>query len=165
MAEVADTTLTVMVGGWGGRFLPIHGTNCHNYFNIVHDFLVRSDENREYIPGMAEAWKVSEDGMTWTVTIRDDGKFHDGRAVTAEDIYFNWLQQFGPGVQEVATSGSARRASQNVDKIELISDTEVSLTHINADSGFLGFISDTDGACQGVVTPGWGTGIKSTTKA
>ena len=155
MAEVADTTLTVMVGGWGGRFLPIHGTNCHNYFNIVHDFLVRSDENREYIPGMAESWKVSEDGLTWTVSIRDDGKFHDGRAVTAEDIYFNWLQQFGPGVQEVATSGSARRASQNVEKIELISDTEVSLTHINADSGFLGFISDTDGACQGVVTPGW----------
>ena len=153
--EIANTTLTVMVGGWGGRFLPIHGTNCHNYFNIVHDFVVRTDQDREYIPGMATDWGVSPDGYTWTFNIRDNGYFHDGKKVSAEDVYFTWLQQFGPGAQEVATSGSARRMAQSVETIELISATEVSITHSNVDSGYLGFVSDSDGACQGAVLPSW----------
>ncbi len=34
--------------------------------------------------------KSSEDGLTWTVTIRDDVKFTDGEPLTAEDVAFTY---------------------------------------------------------------------------
>ena len=90
--------VTVMVGGWGGRFSPAHATNCHVYDVSMHGYLIRSrDDNRAFIPGIATKWEVSADGKTWTVTIRDGVKFHDGKPVTAADVLFTWLQSWGPG--------------------------------------------------------------------
>lgn len=39
---------------------------------------------------LAEDMQVSEDGMTWTVTIREDVKFTDGEPLTAEDVVFTY---------------------------------------------------------------------------
>ena len=151
--EIAPITLTVMVGGWGHRFLPLHGTNCHNHYNVIHDFLIRTDDNRAAIPGMASEWDISEDGHTWTVTIRDDGYFHDGSKVTGDDLLYTWLQAWGPGAQQVATSSSATNMAVNVESIELTDPQTVAIKHINIDSSFEGFISDASGACQGIIKP------------
>jgi peptide/nickel transport system substrate-binding protein len=152
-ADIHPGKVVIMVGGWGGRFSQLHGTNCHNYDVNFHGHMIRSNENRKFIPGIATAWEVSEDGHTWTVTVRDDAVFHDGQPVTAEDVEFTWLQSWGPGSIEVATSSSAINMGRNVEKIEQVSPDQVSLTTINIDSGFPGFISDTSGACQGMVLP------------
>ncbi len=151
--EISPITLTVMVGGWGHRFLPVHGTNCHNHYNVIHDFLIRTDANRASIPGMLASWDLSEDGHTWTATVRDDGYFHDGSKVTGEDLLFTWLQAWGPGAREVATSSSATNMAANVELIEQVGPQQVSITHINIDSSFEGFISDASGACQGIIRP------------
>jgi peptide/nickel transport system substrate-binding protein len=143
----------IMVGGWGGRFTPLHSTDCHSYQMSFHDFLIRSDENRQYIPGMATGWKVSEDGRTWTVTLRDDAVFHDGTPVTAEDVEFTWLQSWGPGSIPIATSSTALNMARNVEKIEQIGPNQVSITTINVDSSVPNLISDATGSCQGVVLP------------
>jgi peptide/nickel transport system substrate-binding protein len=143
----------IMVGGWGGRFTPLHSTDCHSYQMSFHDFLIRSDENRQYIPGIATEWKVSEDGRTWTVTLRDDAVFHDGTPVTAEDVEFTWLQSWGPGSIPIATSSTALNMARNVEKIEQISPNQVSITTINVDSSVSNLISDATGSCQGVVLP------------
>ena len=143
----------IMVGGWGGRFTPLHSSDCHSYQISFHDFLIRSDQNRQYIPGMATEWEVSEDGRTWTVTLRDDALFHDGTPVTAEDVEFTWLQSWGPGSIPIATSSTALNMARNVEKIEQISPNQVSITTINVDSSFPNLISDATGSCQGVVLP------------
>ena len=39
---------------------------------------------------LATDMETSEDGMTWTVTIRSDVKFTDGEALTAEDVAFTY---------------------------------------------------------------------------
>ena len=39
---------------------------------------------------LATDMNVSDDGMTWTVTIRDDVKFTDGEKLTAEDVAFTY---------------------------------------------------------------------------
>jgi peptide/nickel transport system substrate-binding protein len=52
----------------------------------IHDRLVSRDYNFSYQPGLAERWEVSEDGLTWTFFLRKDVKFHDGSALTAEDV-------------------------------------------------------------------------------
>ena len=71
-----EDKVTILVGGWGGRFAPLYNSGCHA-FGINHGgFLVRSDENRQAIPGIATDWQVSDDGLTWTFTVRDNALFH-----------------------------------------------------------------------------------------
>lgn len=52
--------------------------------------LVRLDENEKAIPGVAKEWKVSDDGLTYTFTLRDDAKWSDGKPVTAKDFEYAW---------------------------------------------------------------------------
>jgi peptide/nickel transport system substrate-binding protein len=43
------------------------------------------DEHFNIQPQMAQGWTVSDDGLTYTITLRDGLAWHDGRTVTAED--------------------------------------------------------------------------------
>ncbi|AHM56013.1 oligopeptide-binding protein OppA [Peptoclostridium acidaminophilum DSM 3953] len=58
---------------------------------IVNAFegLMRLDENDKAIPGMAEKYEVSEDGLTYTFHIRD-AQWSDGEPVTAKDFEYSW---------------------------------------------------------------------------
>ena len=57
-------------------------TRDHGY--MVYDTLVATDANFKIQPQMAE-WKISDDKLTYTFTLRDGLKWHDGKPVTAED--------------------------------------------------------------------------------
>src|SRR6202000_369848 len=39
----------------------------------------------EIQPQMVDTWKTSDDGLTWTFTLRDGLEWHDGKPVTGED--------------------------------------------------------------------------------
>ena len=60
-----------------------HITRNHGY--MIYDTLLGTDENNQIQPQMVEGWEVSDDGKTYTFTLRDGLKWHDGGAVTAED--------------------------------------------------------------------------------
>src|SRR6202795_1790704 len=51
---------------------------------MIFDTLAAEDANFKIQPQMAE-WKVSDDKLTYTFTLRDGLKWHDGTPVTAED--------------------------------------------------------------------------------
>ncbi len=56
---------------------------------IYSGALLRLDENTlEYIPNMAERYTISEDGLTFTFTLRETMKWSDGEPITAHD--FKW---------------------------------------------------------------------------
>src|ERR1700680_5148362 len=55
-----------------------------DYGYMVYDTLVATDSNFKIQPQMAD-WKVSDDKLTYTFTLRDGLKWHDGAPVTAED--------------------------------------------------------------------------------
>lgn len=46
--------------------------------------------------GMAESYAVSEDGLTYTFTLRKDAKWSDGAAVTADDFVYAWRRVLAP---------------------------------------------------------------------
>jgi len=143
-----------MVGDWEtGRMTPLYTVN-HNYGMIVHGFLVSSNEKRELIPGIASEWTVSEDGKTWTFTIRDGVKFHDGQPVTAEDVYFTWLYNWGPGALEKTTSSTIQQHARNTVKIEQVDPQSVSINTEIVDASIPFFLSDGVGSVQGIVMPG-----------
>src|ERR1700709_1240119 len=55
-----------------------------DYGYMVYDTLLATDSNFKIQPQMAD-WKVSDDKLTYTFTLRDGLKWHDGAPVTAED--------------------------------------------------------------------------------
>ncbi|MFC0239505.1 ABC transporter substrate-binding protein [Rhodopseudomonas telluris] len=72
-------------------------TRDHGY--MVYDTLLAMDANFKVQPQMAD-WKVSDDKLTYTFTLRDGLKWHDGTPVTAEDCVASlkrWGQKDGMG--------------------------------------------------------------------
>lgn len=63
--------------------------------NNTFEGLVR-EKNGEVLPGMAESWSVSADGLTVTFNIRDDAKWSDGSDLTADDFVRSWLRGMDP---------------------------------------------------------------------
>lgn len=60
--------------------------------NIVGDMimgLTTEDAKGEPVPGAAESWETSPDGLTWTFHLRDH-QWSDGQPVTADDFIFSW---------------------------------------------------------------------------
>lgn len=55
----------------------------------VYDPLVWPVHGGEVIPWIAKNWTISNDGLTYTFTIRQDVKFHDGGNLTADDVAFS----------------------------------------------------------------------------
>ncbi|HVV39765.1 MAG TPA: ABC transporter substrate-binding protein [Nitrobacter sp.] len=66
-------------------------TRDHGY--MIYDTLLAMDSNFKIQPQMAE-YKVSDDKLTYTFTLRDGLKWHDGPPVTAEDCVAS-LQRWG----------------------------------------------------------------------
>ncbi len=72
---------------------PIRSTDA--YAKIIHDhvldsFLKRNLDTFEWDPYLAEKWTVSEDGKTFTFTLRKNVKWHDGKPLTAQDAVFSF---------------------------------------------------------------------------
>ncbi len=57
-------------------------------FNIFEG-LVKPDENGNLIGAVASDYTISQDGLVYTFTLRENVKFHNGNAVTAEDVKYS----------------------------------------------------------------------------
>ena len=57
-------------------------------FNVFEG-LVKPDENGNLIPAVASEYSISETGDTFTFTLREGVKFHDGSTVTVGDIVYS----------------------------------------------------------------------------
>ncbi|QNE35456.1 ABC transporter substrate-binding protein [Leifsonia shinshuensis] len=56
----------------------------------VLDNLTSLDENHKVVPWLATAWKQSDDGLTWTFTLKKGVKFTDGTPLTAAAVAYNF---------------------------------------------------------------------------
>lgn len=82
-------------------------TRNHGY--LVYDTLFSMDENFKPQPQMVDTWEVSDDKKTWTFTLREGLKFHDGQPVTAEDCIASlkrWGARDGMGQQLMGVTES-----------------------------------------------------------
>jgi len=58
--------------------------------------LVVPDGGNNLVPGAAESWTISPDGLVYTFKLRANGKWSDGTPVTAEDWVFSWRRTVDP---------------------------------------------------------------------
>lgn len=64
----------------------------------IFDGLVMFDRTLTPLPALAEFWKASRDGLTWTFTLRRGVAFHHGREVTADDVVYSLTRLLDPKV-------------------------------------------------------------------
>ncbi|MGI6684686.1 MAG: ABC transporter substrate-binding protein [Bacillota bacterium] len=84
-----NDTIIIGTSDFSGVFNPIY---CEMAFDaavteLIFDGLVEADYNARPIPGMAD-YKISDDGLTYTFTLREGLKFSDGTPVTTKDVEF-----------------------------------------------------------------------------
>lgn len=67
---------------------------------LLHSFecLLAVDQDGKLIPGQAESYETSEDGLTWTFHLRDGLKWSDGSDLTANDFVYSWKRVCDPMV-------------------------------------------------------------------
>lgn len=86
----------------GGTLVTVLGTNVRNLNSAVQSGIatgfpgaqlfaspLRYDEDWTPQPYLAESWEVSEDGLTVTLNLVKNAKFHDGQPLTSKDVAFS----------------------------------------------------------------------------
>lgn len=104
-------------------------------FTIVqHLFegLYRFDDNSQPVPGLAEKVDISQDGKTYTFTLRDDAKWSNGEKVTSADFLYAWKRLVNPAtvgpnaylLDNVINSQEIREGKKKIDEIGLAAPDE-----------------------------------------
>ena len=97
--------------------------------------------------GIANDWKISNDGHTWEFTIREGIKFHDGSDVTVEDVMFS--NSFN--VSQEATSVSAVRVARQLTNREITGPDTFSIS-TETPLGIIGAAwGEIDNSTQGII--------------
>lgn len=84
-ADAAGTELRRGNGGDPGSLDPVQAEDLHAYrvLGDLYEGLLAAGADGEPVPGVAESWTVSEDGLVWRFRLRDDALWSNGKRVTA----------------------------------------------------------------------------------
>lgn len=75
----------------------VTGLPEHHIVDALFEGLVYKDPyTLEIQPGVAKSWDISEDGKVYTFYFREDAKWSNGDAVTAEDFRWSWWRAMQP---------------------------------------------------------------------
>lgn len=83
-AQTVTAVLEAEIVTLDPHFTPAYITRTFGY--MVFDTLFAMNAAGEVKPQMVQSWTTSPDGLTWTFTLRDGLKWHDGTDVAATDI-------------------------------------------------------------------------------
>ena len=91
-------------------------------FNIFEG-LVKPDENGNLICAVASDYSISDDGLVYTFTLRDNVKFHNGNTVTGEDVKYSLERAAGllDGTPLISTL-------QTIQSVDILDDKTVQVT-------------------------------------
>ena len=134
-------TLNISLSASPALLDPVKYTGVYEsqIINTICDTLVQySMDLAEIVPCLATEWTVSDDGITYTFTLRDDvkfqpGEYQDGRAMTAEDVKYSL---------ERSNVESTHNRHDMLDHCNVISDTEIECVLKTPNSAFLTALTD-----------------------
>ncbi len=101
-------------------------------YSNVFEGLTRFSSDGSVIPGLAESWEISEDGLTYTFSLREGVSFHDGTVLDAGDVVFSLDRA------RAEDSTNAQKALfGNIATVEATDDTTVTVTLSAPQGNFL----------------------------
>jgi peptide/nickel transport system substrate-binding protein len=117
MDAAASAGGTIILGSSGdisttNPLLASDSTTINMLGQVFEPLLGASPIDGQPVPGLADSWTVSDDGLTYTFALNTAAKWHDGTDVTADDVQFsfdavlnpNLNSQYRSQVREVVSS-------------------------------------------------------------
>jgi oligopeptide transport system substrate-binding protein len=106
--------------GPGPDALDIHRAQSLAALNVLrdlHEGLITLDADANLIPGVARAWKVADDGLSWTFELDPGARWSDGPPIVAADFVAGWRRLLDPDtaaptaglLDPVVNAGAVRR--------------------------------------------------------
>ncbi|MCM3126245.1 peptide ABC transporter substrate-binding protein [Paenibacillus sp. MER 78] len=94
----AEQVLNINLSAEPPTFDPAQAqdSQTNTVLKLMYEGLVRMGEDGNPDPGVAESWEISEDGKEYVFTLREDAKWSNGDAVTANDFVFAWKRVLDP---------------------------------------------------------------------
>jgi peptide/nickel transport system substrate-binding protein len=94
-AQNQDEKLVFRIGDTNDidGFNPFKVVEVPSYevMDLTYDLLVDfSAKDSSPVPGLADSWETSEDGLTWTFHLNEEARWHDGEDVTSEDVAYTF---------------------------------------------------------------------------
>ncbi|WP_429813786.1 ABC transporter substrate-binding protein [Ensifer sp. B1-9] len=120
-------------------------------FHIVEG-LVGYAENGEVKPLLAKSFEVSADGLTYTFKLRDDVKFHNGKALTAEDVVWNWNRYMKPETKWTCAADFDGSKSIKVTNVAAADASTVTMSIEKPSAVFLGLMARPECGYTGIVS-------------
>ena len=119
---------------------------------IVETLVTFPEESTQIVPGLAESWTISKDGLTYTFKLRKGVKFHDGTPFNAEAVKFSIERQFNPEhpANKLGKYPFANFFFGNVKAVEAMDDSTVRFVLKEPRASFLAVL--TSGAAS-IVSP------------
>ena len=113
-------------------FADAHG------FNFIFDGLTSLDEQLAPQAALAESWVVSDDGLVWTIRLRDNVKWHDDQPFTAEDVKFTFDTAMNPDI------GSPHNSvlTEFVSSVEIVDPLTIEIATSKPWGPFLSYMGD-----------------------
>jgi peptide/nickel transport system substrate-binding protein len=102
----------------------------------VYGTLTELDQNLDVVPGLAEGWETSEDGLTVTFHLRPGVTFHSGKPLTSEDVKASL-----DAIKVEANAAVARASLASVTAVDAPDPETVVLTLSAPDAGLLAGLS------------------------
>ena len=78
-------------------------TASNQNIGLMFDGLTNQRKDGTIIPALAESWKTSADGLTYTFKLRSGLKFSDGQAITSDDVKFTYALAYDPAYKDFAS--------------------------------------------------------------
>ncbi len=107
----------------------------------IYDRLVEAQTTKpgvsELVPGLAEKWSVSKDGLVYTFNLRKGVKFHNGETLKADDVLFTFDRMLNPATKALNTdfldmiAGAKERMdgkAETVSGLKVVDDNTIQIT-------------------------------------
>lgn len=113
-------------------------TIAHLFMSTMFDPLVFWGPDGKFYPGLAEKWDSSADGKTWTFTLKQGMKFHDGTPIDSESVKFSFDRMVNPETKS-RQAGVALR--DHYDRTEVVDARTFKIILKKPKASFLNIIS------------------------